>query len=79
MQTDLALVNIMTKFASNLVKHSIEIFKEQQSREPNAEGKDKILIPLHIYQAVIKCDQFDFLCDTLKTKNTPGKKRRKNT
>lgn len=70
-------INIMTRFAASLVKHSTEIFKEQQLHEPSAEGKDKILIPIHVYQALIKCEQFEFLCDNLKTKNVPGKKRRK--
>jgi hypothetical protein len=77
MQTNMAFLHIMNRFTESLVKHSVEIFKEQQSREPASEGKDKILVPLHVYQALIKCEQFEFLCDNLKTKNVPGKKRRK--
>ncbi|KAL0481504.1 YEATS domain-containing protein [Acrasis kona] len=70
------MLNIMLKFAKHLVSHSTDIFEQQQMREPAAEGKDKILIPLHVYQAVIKCPQLDFLCDNLKTKNT-NKRRKK--
>lgn len=66
---------LFKKFASNLLSHSVSIYKEQSTHETFKEKEGKVLVPYHIYQAIIDCDQFDFLRNNLKTDQNNKRKR----
>jgi len=58
---------LFKKFAHSLLSHANAMYKEQAENESAKESEGKVVVPFHLYQAIIQCDQLSFLRNNLKT------------
>lgn len=66
--TEIALLKVLKCFLKSLVKESTAIFQEQKKQDNEQEQKDKVLVPFHVYFAILKNpDLYDFLTNNFKT------------